>query len=463
MSRLRSSHPRRWFIYSLCGLFIFLCLAMVLAAILLLRRGNLPRTGLITGSSMEPILRGPRFLWTCPNCSESQEFALDTCKSNQPFRCRNCDNIDMDSAFDFEDIERLSNQSRPGAQVQFATLRTVRKTRFNEIDKGRAERSGLQRGDIVVFQEFAGAKREVKRIVGFAYESVEIGGGDVFINGERWCKSLEQSLRQSVLLNAWERSSPSSQVEQSFLPNGSWGIGQEVFEGVLSASDFKDDGVVHPRSIAFGYPAPRMMDNSLSLNAHDSHLKVPVHDFGFTFQLSRPDHAWRLNCVMSSLTCRPEVTMELVGNKLTITAEQQTNIIELLHREDQSLWIAIVMVDGHLVVGSQSKEWLRAKLPSLDDVLADEDERVQSPISIEILSGRLALDQILVFRDVIYRGQGDSITQTWDSGERVVVLGDNVSASSDSRDRWPDGLSPSSIKGVVLQTESPIEALLRQR
>ncbi len=463
MTRLRSSHPRRWFIYSLCGLFIFLCLAIILAAILLLRRGNLPRTGLITGSSMEPILRGPRFLWTCLNCSESQEFALDTCKSNQPFRCRSCDNIDMDSAFDFEDIESLSNQSRPGAQVQFATLRAVRKTRFKEIDIGRVDRSGLQRGDIVVFQEFPGAKREVKRIVGFAYDNVELHGGDVFVNGERWCKSLEQTLRQSVLLNAWERSSPNSQVVQSLRPNGSWGIGQKVFGGVLSASDSKDVNVDHPRSIAFDYLVPRMIDNSISLNAHDSHLKVPVHDFGFTFQLSRPDHAWRLNCVMSSPTSRPEVTMELVGNKLTIKAEKQTRNIELLHREDQSLWIAIVMVDGHLIVGSQSEEWLRAKLPSLNDVLTHDDDHFQSPISIEIISGRLALDQLLVFRDVFYRGQGDSVAQTWESGERVVVLGDNVSASSDSRDRWPDGLSPSSIKGVVIQTESPIEALLRQR
>ena len=412
---------------------------------------------------MEPILRGPRFFWTCSNCSESQEFALDTCKSHQPFRCRFCEKIDMDSAFDFEDIESLSKRSRPGAEVQFASLRTVRKTRANEIANGRVETSGLHRGDVVVFQERPGAKREVKRIIGFAFERVAIEGGDVFVNGERWCKSLEQSLRQSVLLNAWERSSPNSLAERSFRPNGRWEFGQEEFAGVLSASDSNDGGLDHARSVSFEYVLPRLIDNSLSVNAHDSHLRVPVHDFGFAFQLSRPDQTWRIKCVMSSPFSQPAVTMDLVGSKLTITAELLTRNIELLHREDQSLWIAIVMVDGHLVVGSQDEEWLRTKLASGNDVLGHSHDHVQAPISIEIISGKLELDQLLVFRDVFYRGQGDSITQTWESGEHVVVLGDNVSASSDSRDRWPDGLSASSIKGVVLQTESPIEVLLRQR
>ncbi len=462
MNRSRSSHPRRWFIYSLCALFIFLCLAIVLAAILVLRRGNLPRSGLITGSSMEPILRGPRFFWTCSNCSESQEFALDTCKSNQPFRCRFCEEMDMDSAFYFEDIESLSKRSRPGAEVQFVSLRTVRKTRANEIANGRADTSGLHRGDVVVFQERPGAKREVKRIVGFALERVAIEGGDVFVNEERWCKSLEQSLRQSVLLNAWERSSPNSLVVRSFSPNGSW-IGQIEFQGVLSPSGSIDDSVDYPRSISFGYRSPRLIDNSLSMNAHDSHLRVPVHDFGFAFQLSRPDQTWKIKCVMSPPFSQLEVTLDLVGNKLTVATDQRTSDIELLHREDQSLWIAIVMVDGHLVVGSQDEEWFRTKFSSGNDVLDHAHDHVQAPICIEIISGKLELDQLLVFRDVFYRGQGDSITQTWESGERVVVLGDNVSASSDSRDRWPDGLSPSSIKGVVLQTESPIEVLLRQR
>ena len=457
------SHPKRWFIYSLGGLFIFLSFAIILAAILLLRRGYLPRTGLITGSSMEPILRGPRFSWTCSNCAESQESALDTCKSNQPFRCRMCDKLDMASVFDFEDIESLVARMRPGAQVQFASLRSIRKTRVREIADGSVHASGLRRGDIVVLQEPREAKREVKRIVGFAFEQIAIDGGDLFVNGERWCKPLEQSLRQSVLLNAWERPIPNSQRGRATGQNGGWRIEGEEFEGVLSASNSHHQSVEFPKTLSFGYLSPRWIDNRLALNAHDSHVVVPVNDFGIAFQLSRPDNSWKLKCTLCSPISRPAINMELDGGKLTLITEGLTANVELTLGDAQATWFVIAMVDGQLIVGSQDEEWLRTTLTRPTEEIELDDMSAQSPIEIEINSGNFAVDQLLVFRDVFYRGHGDSESQSLGSGEQLVVLGDNVSASSDSRDRWPNGMSPNALKGVVLQIESPMEVLLRQR
>ena len=185
-------HPRRWFIYSSTGLLIFLGLAIILEAIVLLRRGRLSRTGLITGSSMEPILRGPRFVWTCSHCSETQEFAFDTCKSNQPFRCQFCNKIDSGSAIDFDDIECVLERTLPGDLVRFATLRTMRATRAREIANRLVHPSGLKRGDVVVFQESRDTPREIKRLVGFAFEHIAIEGGDLIVNQVRWCKTLEQ-------------------------------------------------------------------------------------------------------------------------------------------------------------------------------------------------------------------------------------------------------------------------------
>ena len=127
------------------------------------------------------------------------------------------------------------------------------------------------------------------------------------------------------------------------------------------------------------------------------------------------------------------------------------------------MWIAIVMVDGHLVVGSQDEEWLRTKLPLLDTELTKSESGLKAPIEVTAISGSLAIDQLIAFRDVFYRGNGDSDVQSWAPGEQLVVLGDNVSVSSDSRDRWPDGLPTNSVKGVVFQKESPMEVLLRQR
>ena len=201
-----SSRPRRWFIYSSAGLLVFLCLSITLAAFLLLRRGRLPRTGIITGSSMEPVMQGPRFEWTCGQCSALQSVTLDTCKSNQPFRCQSCNRIDDESVVSFDDIDGVREKTRPGEQVRFATLRSVRSMRAAEIATGAVHPSGMRRGDVVIIQESARATREVKRLVGFATEHISSAVGDVFVNGDRWCKSLQQSLRQSILLAAWETS-----------------------------------------------------------------------------------------------------------------------------------------------------------------------------------------------------------------------------------------------------------------
>ncbi len=461
-----SSHPRRWFMYSLSGLFIFLCLAIILAAILLLRRGKLPRAGLIAGSSMEPILRGPRFLWTCPHCSQSQEFALDTCKSNQPFRCRSCNIIDMASASDFDDSDSLFDRVRPGDQVLFATLRSVRTTRSRDIALELARPSGLRRGDVVVFQESLDSKREIKRVVGFASELIAIESGDLFVDQERWCKTMEQSLRQSILLNAWDRTSPDNDKEQSIDSKGRWVLGAETFNGILSSSSVRadtPDTPEIPRKLLFDRHLDGAINNKLGVNAHDSHVVFSVPDFGFAFQLSLPENAWRIECALRSPISRPKIAIELVGRSVTIESGDHVAYAELYQREDKSVWIAIAMVDGHLIAGSPEQEWLRMVLPAMDADSAKDVDEAKPPIEITAVSGSLAIDQMLVFRDIHYRGAGDSETQSWEPGDRIVVLGDNVSASSDSRDRWPDGLPTNSARGVLIQTGSPIEVLLRQR
>lgn len=430
----------------------------MLAAFLLFRRGRLPRTGLVTGSSMEPILRGPRYLWTCSNCRQPQEFALDTCKNNQPLRCQFCSKIDFESAVDFDSIhERI----RQGDQVRFATLRTMRTDRAPEIASGLVHVSGIQRGDAVVLQESREAKREVKRLVGFAFEHVSIEGGDLFINQERWCKTLEQSLRQSILLHAWENA---ISIEQhgSPRPNGVWKIGGEEFQGQLSSNT--DETSTHgARRLTFGNDLHEGITNQLAVNAHDSHAVVPVPDYGIALQLSRPENAWKVECMFHSTLSRPTVSLELIGSSLKIESGDQVASVELLHRQDKSVWIVMAMVDGYLLIGSQDEEWLRAKLPLITADVPLSESHENGPIEVTSISGSLEIDQLLVFRDIYYRGNGDSDTQTWVPGERIVVLGDNVSASSDSRDRWPDGLPPNSVKGVVLQTESPMEVLLSQK
>lgn len=451
---MSSNRPRRWFVYSSVGLFVFLCLAITLAAFLLLRRGKLPRTGIINGSSMEPVLQGPRFEWTCSNCFSLQSFALDTCKSNQPFRCPTCNKLDGESAVDLEDVEGVKEKTRPGEQVRFATLRSVRTLRTAEIASGVVQPSGMQRGDIVVFQESVNGKREVKRVVGFAGEHISIVVGDVMVNGERWSKSLQQALRQSILVNAWDPSSAFGLPENSVQQDSGWKASHGHFQGDLNAE---------LGELSFSSRSNGAIDNQLPLNAHDSHGIMLVHDFGFALQLTHPDEEWSMVCDFCSPTSQPKVTVELDRRTIAITTGEQVAKKELAQQENKSIWLVVAMVDGELIVGSQDEEWLRTKLPKNEVDVDNATEVTRPSIVLSVPTGRLVVDQLLVFRDIYYRGQFDSGTQTWEPGDHIVVLGDNVSASSDSRDRWPDGLPTNTVKGIVLQTENPMECLLKQR
>jgi len=175
---------------------------------------------------------------------------------------------------------------------------------------------------------------------------------------------------------------------------------------------------------------------------------------------------------LSSEISQPTIELELKGSDLTIQSGDQVANVTLDQGADKSIWIVLAMIDGYLAAGNQNEEWLRRTLPAAEtEINRLKESSKQSPravprgapITIETISGKLSVDQLLVFRDILYRGNGDSVQQTWEPDDRVIVLGDNVSASSDSRDRWPEGLLPNAIKGVVLQTDSAMETLLRQR
>ena len=463
----RRGHPRRWFIYISSGMLIFLFLAIILVAFLLLRQGRIPRTGMITGSSMEPILRGPRFAWTCSHCDRLQEFALDTCKSGQPFRCQLCNHLEMQSQIDFSDSAVVADRINPGEQVLFSNLRSIRATRRAEIATQLAQPSGLRRGDILVFQEQQDAIREVKRVVAFADEHVAIIDGDIYVNAKRWCKSLEQSLRQSILVHSWERSSLLQATNPSRKANAFWRTDKGEFSGAIGGS-INVSGVIdnsNSNSIFFSNDSKSPMDNRLAVNAHDSHAIVPVSDFGIAFQPSNIEAAWGIECEFNTPFIKASMSMQFDGRSVRIRVGEQSINAELIQRQDRSVWIVIGMIDGHLIGGSQDEEWFRLELPdpSSDKSSASAKANSSPPITISAASGRLELDQLLVFHDIHYRGQNDSVSQSWPSHDRLVVLGDNVSSSSDSRDRWPEGLPSYSAKGVVLPTENPMEVLLRQR
>lgn len=431
--------PHRWFIYSSAGLLVFLCLAIILAAMILLRRGYVTRQGVVTGSSMEPILRGPRLRLSCVKCERAHDFAWDTCHKDTAFVCPNCGEKDMAPGFDLDAIDGTDPRSLTGESVLYAPLRLVRGMRAKETQSPQDSPTGLRRGDIVVFQDSPTAIREIKRLVGLPGEQVGIEQGDLFIDGKRHCKSLNQALLQSILIDAWSSADEEGNANRIHR----W---KRTVDDSLEYTGIGSGGI----------------DNRLETNAHDSHALVPIQDFGMALQYVDEHESWQLDCKLRSLNRTIAVAVSKTGSEITLRTPHEEKNFNPPATSEKATWIIVAIIDGWLVIGNDQQEWARLEWIENSDEIKDPDTTT-SPIVIDSKSGFSHLEQILVFRDIYYRGKQDSDEQMWPAADRLVVLGDNVSISKDSRERWETGLPTNAIKGIVLQKGNAMETLLRQK
>ena len=453
--------PHRWFIHWAASLMVLLSLGILMASLMLMRQGYVVRQGIVTGSSMEPCLRGPRLVWTCPSCSNEQEFAWDSCKSLRPFCCQFCGKTDATSGLDLVDAGH-EVQMRAGERVRYAPLRFFRSMRSEEIANGMVHFSGLQRGDVVVFQEGPNSPKEIKRIVGFPGEQLAIHSGDLFVDGERYCKTLSQALSQSILVESWDRT---------------------------NSQDMLEADANHRRKLSFSTRSSSFVDNRLARNAHDSHSIVPASDFGIAIQFANAsqNESWTIQCALNSPAHHASIGITYSSMVITtpatrnspahhasigitsspgsimIDSNDSTIVVPVQQNSDESRWLVIAIVDCFLLIGDADSEWLRTPLALLDVTSTASDWNDQAVIDIECQRGAISLEQALLFRDIVYRGQNDSASQTWETEDGIVLLGDNVSTSSDSRDRWSVRPSLSAIKGIVIQPDNPIELLVQQR
>jgi len=450
MTRELRSKPSRWFLYWAASLMVLLFLGIILAGLMLMSQGYVLRQGIVVGSSMEPHLKGPRLVWICPSCSVAQQFTLDTCVSGKPFQCQACGKTDASSGVDISEIVKQGVQTRPGEKVRYGPTRMFRSRRSHDIEAGIVHMSGIKRGDVVVFQDTPNSRREIKRIVGFPGERIAIENGDLFVNGERYCKTMNQTLLQSIL------------VEGCNILHG---------ERKLDANSIVD------RVLLVQTRSERCIDNRLGINAHDSHRIVQAEDFGVAIQLAgteqlagaeqlagtEPMQPWIIECTLNSAFRSQLVAIALGPEGYTIESNAKKTEVPLKAGSTDSGWIVVTMVDGFLLVGTPTTEWMRIPLETRDANVEAKDWNCRSVVGIECTSGVLRVENVLVFRDIFYRGQLDSPTQEWDAEDGIVLLGDNVSASTDSRDRWPVRPNLSIIKGIVIEPNNPIENLVQQR
>jgi hypothetical protein len=414
----------------------FLGLSLCAAALLLMRQGMKPLTAEIVGSSMEPHLPGPRLQWSVDPQESPSRYAIDSLKPGMPLRSQFSQAIDRD--FDWSQV----------AQQASATIDPGPRIRYNRLFRNQHDAySSLRRGELIVVEPEESAQREVKRLIGFPGEQIEIRSGDIWIDGKRWSRSIREILEQSILLDSGDRSAASR-----------WNYAH--WSRSLSELNEVDGAPAILTTTSGG-----LICNDLRWNAHDSHTLVPVDDIGIAIQLDeRSTSDWQLHIELhTSAAGAWPVLLERNENQLSIsTPNSERSSIPL----DSSFsgWIIAMRIDGQAIVGSQSEEWIRETWNDSTDDLSSSLEDDFAPVNIQCQKGQVGFQRWLLFRDIHYRGASDTDSQTLGPTTGFQLLGDNVSLSQDSRQRWPEGLLRESLRGVLLREESDrgLSALLNQ-
>lgn len=452
---------------------------------------------------MEPALRGPSIQWTCPDCGWRHRFCKQSILPDSPFRCPTCNRLQIDPIdLAVESFNAIDGTDR----VEYWPRRLMAAKRLSRDEP--TEYEGLKRGDLVVLQSPDQSIREIKRVVGFPSERLTIRNGDLWIGDHRWKKSVMQLLQQSALVHANDSREPISSIEseQGSVSDESrpirprWTDGSRVLSGTVRLAGAEsheslpldalaettlseasmlnkslDRSQQHPASsLFFQMGDGGWIDNRFVGNMHDSHALIPVQDLGVALQIENWSEEWVLRIAIRSPSRQWLATIDASDDDWSISSvgKESNNLIRKTDYANDAAWLVIACVDGDGVVSLHDRELLRVELEqevdsepemtaSLNSI--DNSDVYAVPVEIRCLLGNIEFKQLLVFRDLHYRGEGDSPVQRFDSDEGLVLLGDNVSLSNDSRQRWDTGLGISDIAGVIDERRSGLEHLLRQR
>ena len=118
--------------------------------------------------------------------------------------------------------------------------------------------------------------------------------------------------------------------------------------------------------------------------------------------------------------------------------------------EGSSRTLMVAVVDGRLLVGNKRLgRSLDVNEYVLDAGHSTSDCSATRPISLTLLEGQVAIVQAFIVRDIHYRGWNGENEFSLPAVAGYRLLGDNVSNSSDARQRWPEGVPVESIVGRV--------------
>ncbi len=431
-------------------------LAIGLVAMRLLCLQGLVGPVQIAGGSMAPTMLGIHYSLSCDDC-------------RLPFRCDATSRPETDQAVcpncGFPANELAPTRLVPGQRVLIDRLAYV----------GRSPR----RWDLVAFPDPPTPTRKaVKRVVGLPGETIEIRRGDLFVDGRILRKPLPVQQQLSVLVHD-DRFRPSATADlpprwqSAGLPDDTSGWSRQPTGYAFSPST---PAITRPAGEATGeahvdwltYRNWRCFSSPLERTA-----TTPVFDhYGYNQNTSRELHAvtdlW--------LSCRLTWQREGVV-RLRVQDDGDRFVVEISRRQQQASlrrndavvgnFPCRLPATGHLQFGICDRQvflvagarkvfcepFERAGGSRLDRASAAVPPAPEDRLAIGGAGGRLQVEELKVFRDVYYLGpfQQDRPWQVRVAPDSVLVLGDNVPVSRDSRNWRTASLPRKSLLGRVLR------------
>jgi signal peptidase I len=384
--------------------------------------------------SMAPTLLGWHRELICSNCQCPFDVGIDEGGHSGPAVCPNCGQADLD---------RLPALECGGDRVL--------------VQKFLYDFRAPKRWEVAVFH-FPGdpSQAYVKRVVGLPGESLRIGDGDVYVDGEIVRKSLEDQRAMRILVHdsRYEPSDADRFPRWSF--RSGWGYRSRMTGWSRSEREF-----VHRARPATGSgpgdwviyrhwdPATRdfgPIRDFYAYNGGDLPADNEVADLGIEARLTADRSVDAISVALRSgadqfvvripVGLRGDVELEHNGRRVTLTGGH--NPFQDAGRWPRAVSLeasafdrrVMVALDGQLLFEPYDYVEPRAR-PSVGEI----------PIGLGVDGGDLVVHELRIVRDVYYTGtlagtprQGQSVHSPVTLGpDEYFVLGDNSPVSNDSR------------------------------
>jgi type IV secretory pathway protease TraF len=376
---------------------------------------------------MAPTLLGPHIRMDCPACKANLAYGM-TDPLPQEIVCQYCATLIP--------VPRHP-VSAAGDHVQFR--------RFDPAG------TPLRRFDIVVVRSRTGLV--VKRLVGLPGETVGIAEGDLWINGKRLCKSLEEFRKVAVLVSEERRPNIG-------LPDSRW---KRINTVTDPKAVFQFQPLVNYVSPRRGEPGP--ICDAMTYNAGLSRMVHIVSDVVLAFETApgstHVEAQWELGSFDCKLSISTDPSRHTVRLNWLDSSSAQT--VSKSWPRNQALtgpcqWM-FGSVDGRIVVGHNG-----ALVPEMPEIAVPDrthltDEQWKQGVRLTVASASenpFGIGPVRVWRDIFYEcaaGEPEKATARQLGDRECFVLGDNSANSLDSREKGNFGtITEGEIIGV-LQTE----------